>query len=63
MKSKEDIAIETFRSGLNCSQSVVLAYADEMSFDRTLALSMSCGFGERIHGFTWYNELHGTYQC
>lgn len=45
MKSKEEMAIEFFRSGLNCSQSVVSAYADEMSFDRSLALSMSCGFG------------------
>lgn len=45
MKSKEEIAIESFRSGLNCSQSVVLAYVEEMNFDRTLALSMSCGFG------------------
>lgn len=45
MKSKEEIAIESFRSGLNCSQSVVSAYAEEMNFDRNLALSISCGFG------------------
>ncbi|HBC77344.1 MAG TPA: hypothetical protein DEO60_08930 [Bacteroidales bacterium] len=45
MKSKEEMAIESFRSGLNCSQSVVSAYADEMSFDRNLALGISCGFG------------------
>ncbi len=45
MKSKEEIAVESFRSGLNCAQSVVAAYADEMSFDRNLALSISCGFG------------------
>jgi len=45
MKSKEEIAIETFRSGLNCAQSVVASYADEMNFDRNLALSISCGFG------------------
>lgn len=45
MKSKEEMAIESFRSGLNCSQSVVSAYAEEMSFDRKLALSISCGFG------------------
>jgi C_GCAxxG_C_C family probable redox protein len=45
MKSKEEKAIESFRSGLNCSQSVVSAYTEEMNFDRNLALSISCGFG------------------
>ena len=45
MKSKEEIAIESFRGGLNCAQSVVISFADEMNFDRNLALSMSCGFG------------------
>jgi C_GCAxxG_C_C family probable redox protein len=45
MKSKEEKAIEYFRSGLNCSQSVVSAYTEEMNFDRNLALSISCGFG------------------
>jgi len=45
MNSKEKIAIESFRSGLNCSQSVVSAYTEEMDFDKTLALSISCGFG------------------
>jgi C_GCAxxG_C_C family probable redox protein len=45
MKSKEEIAVEAFRSGLNCAQSVLLAYADEMNLDRKLALSISCGFG------------------
>jgi C_GCAxxG_C_C family probable redox protein len=45
MKSKDELAVESFRSGLNCSQSVVMAYAEEMNFDRNLALSISCGFG------------------
>ena len=45
MKSKKEMAVESFRSGLNCSQSVVSAYAEEMNFDRSLALSISCGFG------------------
>jgi C_GCAxxG_C_C family probable redox protein len=45
MNSKEKTAIESFRSGLNCSQSVVASFAEEMSFDRNLALSISCGFG------------------
>jgi len=45
MKSKGEIAIEAFRSGLNCAQSVVAGFADEMNFDRNFALAMSCGFG------------------
>lgn len=45
MKSKVDNAVESFRSGLNCSQSVVNAYADEMNVDNEFALSVSCGFG------------------
>lgn len=38
-------AIESFKSGLNCAQAVVTAYADELNFDNNLALSVSCGFG------------------
>lgn len=45
MKSKVEIAVESFRSDLNCAQSVVSVYAEEMNFDRNLALSISCGFG------------------
>jgi C_GCAxxG_C_C family probable redox protein len=45
MKSKEDKAICTFRSGLNCAQAVLTAYSDDLSFDNSLALNLSCGFG------------------
>jgi C_GCAxxG_C_C family probable redox protein len=45
MKSKVDKAIESFRSGLNCSQSVLTAYTDDFKVDNGLALSISCGFG------------------
>jgi C_GCAxxG_C_C family probable redox protein len=45
MKTKGEIAVEAFRSGLNCAQSVVAAFTEEMNFDRKLALGMSCGFG------------------
>lgn len=45
MKTKEEIAIESFRSGLNCAQSVVAAFADELQYDRKFALTISCGFG------------------
>ena len=45
MESIEEKAIRTFRSGLNCAQAVVTAYSEEMKFDNSLALSVSCGFG------------------
>ncbi|KPK87296.1 MAG: hypothetical protein AMS27_03020 [Bacteroides sp. SM23_62_1] len=46
MKSKkEEIAIDTFKSGLNCAQSVLTAYSDNLNFDNHLALRMACGFG------------------
>jgi C_GCAxxG_C_C family probable redox protein len=44
-KSIEEKAIETFRSGLNCSQAVLTAYSERLDFDNDLALSISCGFG------------------
>ena len=45
MKSKEDKAIRSFKSGLNCAQAVLTAYSDDLSFDNSLALNLSCGFG------------------
>jgi C_GCAxxG_C_C family probable redox protein len=45
MNQKAEKAISSFRSGLNCSQSVLNAYADEMNVDNEFALSVSCGFG------------------
>ena len=44
-KSIEERAIETFRSGLNCSQAVFTAYSEKLNYDNDLALSVSCGFG------------------
>jgi C_GCAxxG_C_C family probable redox protein len=41
----EEKAIASFRAGLNCSQAVFGAYADELNMDNDLALSVSCGFG------------------
>jgi C_GCAxxG_C_C family probable redox protein len=45
MESIEEKAIRTFRSGLNCAQAVITAYAEEMKFDNNMALSVSVGFG------------------
>lgn len=44
-KSTTEIAIETFRSGLNCAQAVLTSFSEELNFDKELALRTSCGFG------------------
>jgi C_GCAxxG_C_C family probable redox protein len=45
MKSKKQKAIQSFRSGLNCAQSVLTAFSDDLEFDYKLALNVSSGFG------------------
>ncbi len=45
MKSNEEKAIQSFRAGLNCAQSVVTAYSNDLGFDNDLAERISCGFG------------------
>ena len=42
---KLDRAIASFKSGLNCAQSVLTAYSDEFKIDNNAALAISCGFG------------------
>jgi C_GCAxxG_C_C family probable redox protein len=43
--SKQSIAIDAFRGGYNCSQSVIAAYAEQLKIDKATALSIACGFG------------------
>jgi C_GCAxxG_C_C family probable redox protein len=45
MKTTEEIAIDLFKGGLNCSQSVITSYAEKLDFDKGLAMGISCGFG------------------
>lgn len=66
----EEKAIATFRAGLNCAQAVVSAYADELNFDKDVALSISCGFGGgmgRLQGtcgaVTGSYMVLGLYNC
>ena len=42
---KTQKAINAFRNGYNCSQSVLSVYADEFKIDRTLSMEISSGFG------------------
>jgi C_GCAxxG_C_C family probable redox protein len=45
MKEIEEKAIYSFHNGMNCSQSLVTAYADSLKFDPDMALSVAAGFG------------------
>lgn len=44
MKKYEEV-ITKFQEGLNCSQVVLLAFAEELGIDDDFALKISCGFG------------------
>lgn len=66
----EEKAIGAFKSGLNCSQAVLTAYSEEMSFDNKLALSVACGFGggmgrlqETCGAVTGSYMVLGVYNC
>lgn len=43
--TKEDIAAENFQCGYNCAQSVLLAYCDEIGFDKDTVLKLASSFG------------------
>ncbi|MCK9640704.1 MAG: C-GCAxxG-C-C family protein [Prolixibacteraceae bacterium] len=45
MEQKAFLAINYFKSGYNCAQSVVLAFKDDLGFDENLASEISVGFG------------------
>jgi len=45
MGSKKDKAIQLFRSGFNCSQSVLGAFSEDMQLNDKIAEGISCAFG------------------
>jgi C_GCAxxG_C_C family probable redox protein len=70
IKQIEEKAVASFKSGLNCSQAVLTAYSEEMSFDNKLALSVACGFGggmgrlqETCGAVTGSYMVLGIYNC
>jgi C_GCAxxG_C_C family probable redox protein len=70
IKSVEEKAIRSFRSGLNCAQAVVTAYTDELDYDYNLAQSVACGFGggmgrlqETCGAVTGSFMVLGIYNC
>ena len=45
MSERVEKAVELFKSGYNCSQSVFAAYADLFGLERETALKVSAGLG------------------
>jgi C_GCAxxG_C_C family probable redox protein len=45
VNQKEVKALDLFKSGLNCAQSVLTVFSDNLNFDNNLAMGISCGFG------------------
>lgn len=43
--TKGELAESLFKSGLNCSQSVAVAFCDEMDMDKELVKRLTIGFG------------------
>ena len=48
IEERDEKAVELFKEGYNCSQSVVAAYADVSGFTQEQALKMSASFGAGI---------------
>ena len=53
MEDRIQKAVELFKSGYNCSQSVVAAFADMYGFTQEQALRMSASFGGGIGRNVW----------
>ena len=45
MKDYSKLAVNNFKQGYNCAQSVFLTFADDIGFDRETALKLSSSFG------------------
>lgn len=43
--TRREAAMENFKKGYNCSQAIVLAFADMLPVDRTLLLRLASSFG------------------
>jgi C_GCAxxG_C_C family probable redox protein len=43
--SRVEQAVSCFKTGLNCSQSILSTYAEDFGLDRRIALKLAAGFG------------------
>ncbi len=50
MESRVEEAVERFRNGCNCAQSVFVTYADHFGLDREVALKLAAPFGGGLAG-------------
>ncbi len=48
IEQKVALAVQYFKSGYNCSQSVFMAFADDFGVDKTMAAKISASFGGGI---------------
>lgn len=67
---KIETAIDSFKLGLNCAQSVLTAYTNEFKLDNSAALAVTCGFGagmgrlqETCGAVTGSFMILGIYNC
>lgn len=45
MKKKAEIAVNKFKEGYNCAQSVFYSFCDDLNIKKDTALKIACGFG------------------
>ena len=45
MKNRSEIAVEKFKEGYNCAQSVFYSFCDDLKIKKDTALKLACGFG------------------
>jgi C_GCAxxG_C_C family probable redox protein len=48
MKDNVNNAVEIYKDGYNCAQSVLTVFAPDLGMDRDIAMKVSCGFGSGI---------------
>lgn len=41
----DELAVNKFKDGYNCAQSMIFSFADDLGIDKSLALKLACGFG------------------
>ncbi len=50
MESRKQIAVNKWKSGLNCCQAVLLTYSDFFTIDEEILFKISEGFGSGVSG-------------
>lgn len=45
MTQKQEIALDAFRTGFNCAQSVISVFVDQLGYNYEQAMQMASGFG------------------